>query len=246
MPQVPSDLLVVMPALNEELSVGRVVNELRLALDADVLVIDDGSTDGTADVAAAAGARVMQHPYNLGVGAAVRSGIRYAHERGYSRVVQIDADGQHDVGDARALVDRLTSDDLDLVIGSRFPSAYKVGLLRRSCMRIHSTVVSRRLGVSVNDTTSGFRVFGSRAVARFARAYPTTYLSDTVEALLLAGDWGFRVAEQPVTMHPRTTGTPSAGPVKSAFFLMRLFFVILLHRVRSPMVAWENLDDVTA
>lgn len=243
---MPSKLLVVVPALNEELSVGKVVRAATASVGADVLVIDDGSTDRTIAVAVAAGARVLSHPYNLGVGAALRSGFRFAHEHGYSCVVQVDADGQHDVSDARSLVDKLEAEGLDVVIGSRFEGTYSVGRVRRTFMRLLATIVSRRLGVPIRDTTSGFRAFGPRAVARFARSYPSAYLSDTVEALLLAGDWGFKVREHPVTMHPRTTGTPSAGPVKSALFLLRLFLVILLHRVRSPMIAKEHLDDVTA
>jgi glycosyltransferase involved in cell wall biosynthesis len=235
-------LLVVVPALNEEAAVGDVVRGIRAQLGADVLVVDDGSTDRTHLVAAAAGAHVLRHPYNLGVGAALRSGFRFAVDGGYDRMLQIDGDGQHDVDVARSLVAALEVDDLDLVIGSRFDAGYKVGLVRRTVMRFLSRVVSRHLGVTVRDTTSGFRAFGPKAMSRFAVAYPSTYLSDTVEALLLAGDWGLRVAEHPVRMRARTTGKPSAGPLKSAVLLLRLLLVVVLHRVRSPMIAQEAID----
>jgi glycosyltransferase involved in cell wall biosynthesis len=235
-------LLVVVPALNEEAAVGEVVRGIRAELGADVLVVDDGSSDRTHRVATAAGAYVLRHPYNLGVGAALRSGFRFAVDHGYDRMLQVDGDGQHDIEAARSLVAALQDADLDLVIGSRFDAGYKVGVVRRTVMRFLSRVVSRHLGVTVRDTTSGFRAFGPKAIARFSVAYPSTYLSDTVEALLLAGDWGLRVAEHPVRMRPRTTGTPSAGPLKSAVLLLRLLLVVLLHRVRSPLVDQEAFD----
>jgi glycosyltransferase involved in cell wall biosynthesis len=242
----PARLLVVIPALNEDETVATVVRSVRELLRADVLVIDDGSTDRTAATAHAAGALVIQHPFNLGVGAALRTGFRYAVEGGYQTVVQIDADGQHDVADARRLIERLERDSLDIVVGNRFGPDFRIGRARGLAMRMLSWDVSRRLGVRVTDTTSGFRAFGKRAFERFARAYPSAYLSDTVEALLLAGDWGLRVGEEPVVMHARAGGTPSAGPVRSAFHLVRLTLVIALHRVRAPIHQRRSMDDVEA
>jgi glycosyltransferase involved in cell wall biosynthesis len=232
-------LLVVVPALNEEGTVGTVVAGLVGRLDADVLVVDDGSTDRTAALARAAGALVLRHPYNLGVGAALRSGFRFARLRGYERVLQVDGDGQHDLDATASLLERLDTGECDLVVGSRFESGYRVGRVRRFAMQFLSNVVSRRLGVHVPDTTSGFRAFGPAAVERFAASYPSAYLSDTVEALLLAADWGLRVEVVPVVMHPRTAGVASAGPLRSAVMLLRLLLVVALHRVRRPVVAQE-------
>jgi hypothetical protein len=132
------------------------------------------------------------------------------------------------------------------VVGSRFESDYKTGAVRRIPMRILSRVVRRQLGVTITDTTSGFRAFGERAIERFARAYPTAYLSDTVEALLLAGDWGFIVTEQPVRMYERQGGKPSAGPLRSSFHLARLSLVLILHRVRQPLTLRGGPSDVEA
>jgi glycosyltransferase involved in cell wall biosynthesis len=189
---------------------------------------------------------VLQHPFNLGVGAALRSGFRFAAERGYRSVVQVDADGQHDASEAARLLARLVDEELDLIIGSRFAAGYRVGRGRRTVMRLLSREISRRLGVRVTDTTSGFRAFGPRTIQRFARAYPSAYLSDTVEALLLAGDWKLRVAEEPVVMHPRAGGRPSSGPVKSVLHLVRLLLVIVLHRVRQPIAQRGFISDVEA
>ncbi|MDQ3354285.1 MAG: glycosyltransferase family 2 protein, partial [Actinomycetota bacterium] len=171
------DLLVVIPALNEEATVADVVRGALDHLGSDVLVVDDGSGDRTAAVARAAGAVVVRHPFNLGVGAAIRTGFRYASERGYNAMLQLDADGQHDPSDGRRLVERLHDEPADIVIGSRFASGYQVGWLRRLGMHMLSSVVSRRLAVRVTDATSGYRAFGERAVSSFSLAYPSAYLS---------------------------------------------------------------------
>lgn len=99
-------------------------------------------------------------------------------------------------------------------------------------MRLLSSIVSRRLGTRITDTTSGFRAFGGPAVGYFARVYPADYLSDTVEALLLAADAGLRVAEVPVHMRRRSTGTASTNPVSGAFHVVRLLLVVAVHRFR--------------
>jgi glycosyltransferase involved in cell wall biosynthesis len=227
-----ADLLVIVPALNEEAALEAVVAGTRHALGAEVVVVDDGSTDRTGEVARAAGGVVLRHPFNLGVGAAVRTGLRYAVENGYETVLQLDGDGQHDPDEARLLLDRLERGDVDVVIGSRFEHGYACSRSRRLIMRILASIVSRRLGTPVTDTTSGFRAFGGPAVGYFARVYPADYLSDTVEALLLAADGGLRVAEVPVRMRHRTTGTASTNVVSGTFHVARLLLVVLVHRFR--------------
>ncbi len=228
-------LLVLIPCLNEEEAVGAVIQRATAVLDATVLVIDDGSTDGTARVARENGAEVVRLPFNLGVGAAIRTGLRYAWQNGYDHVIQIDGDGQHDADEARKLLAAVTAGDVDLVVGSRFGSSYRVGRLRRLCMRYLARVTTKRLRTPITDATSGFRAFGPRAVALFSRSYPSDYLSDTVEALLLAADAGLRVVEVPTLMHPRQGGVPSANAWRSAFHLARLMLVISLHRFRRPL-----------
>jgi len=218
-------LLVVIPALNEEATIGAVVRDARTHLNCDVLVIDDGSTDSTVDNARHAGATVLSLPYNLGVGGALRTGLRYAAGHGYNRVVQLDGDGQHEAVEAKRLLDRI-EDGHDLVIGSRFAAGYELGRGRRLTMRILSRIVSRRLGARITDTTSGFRAMGPEAIALFSRNYPSDYLSDTVEALLMAGAAGLQVAEVDVEMRPRQGGVPSAHGTKGAYHLARLLLAI--------------------
>jgi glycosyltransferase involved in cell wall biosynthesis len=221
-------VLVLVPALNEEETIATVVADARTQLAADVVVIDDGSTDRTAERATGAGATVLRLPYNLGVGGALRTGLRYARDKGFNRVVQLDGDGQHDAAEARRLLATL-EDGYDLVVGSRFAAGYELGRSRRATMHVLSSIVSRRLGERISDTTSGFRAMGPGAIDLFSREYPVDYLSDTVEALLLAGSHGLRVTEIDVAMHARQGGAPSAAGVKGVYHLTRLMLAIGLN-----------------
>ena len=234
--------LAVVPALNESATVAEVVADVHRRLGADVLVVDDGSTDDTAAIALRAGAAVARHPFNLGVGVAMRTGFRHARRHGYQRLVQVDADGQHPADAAGELLAALDGGDVDIVVGSRFagdePGAtYSVSPGRRAAMRLLSRQVSRRLGTTVTDTTSGLRAFGPAAIDRLADGYPSAYLSDTVETLLLAGAWGLRVRELPVTMHARAGGVPSNRRLRSSYHLMRLLLVLAIFPVRRPLRA---------
>ena len=223
----------MVPCLNEQDSVAAVVSDLRRDLPgADVLVIDDASTDQTREVAIRAGARVVTLCTNLGVGGAMRVGYRYAYEHGYDRVLQVDGDGQHDTTHARDLLDAL--DEADLVIGARFAGTgdYDVRGPRRWSMVLLAKVLSRRTGVRLTDTTSGFRATGPRATKLFARHYAAEYLGDTVEAIVLASHAGLTIRQVPVTMRPRTTGRPSARPLQATSYLARVLLVLVLSSLR--------------
>jgi glycosyltransferase involved in cell wall biosynthesis len=234
-------VLVIIPAYNEEECIGAVVRDARLILEADVAVIDDGSTDATAARARAAGARVLSLPYNLGVGGAIRTGLRYARDRGYQRVVQLDGDGQHEAAEAKRLLDELDDSGADFVVGARFAAGYEVGRSRRLAMRALSGIISRRLQACITDTTSGFRAMGPRAIALFAHRYPVDYLGDTVEALLLAGEAGLRVSEVGVHMRLRQGGRASTSSLRSLYHLGRLLFVIMVRElVRRPSTVAEG------
>jgi glycosyltransferase involved in cell wall biosynthesis len=226
-------VLVIVPALNEAATVGAVVGAIRSSSEWDVLVVDDGSVDDTAEVARAAGAAVAVHPINLGVGAAIRTGFRVAAARGYRTVVQVDADGQHDVESVAAVLAPVRAGEADLVVGSRFAMGYELTRPRALGMKILSSVVSRRIGQRISDTTSGFRSFGAAAVERFSLEYPSEYLSDTVEALLLAHASGLRIVERPVAMHQRAGGMASTGSLRSAYHLLRVLLVIILYPIRT-------------
>jgi len=175
---------------------------------------------------------VVRLSFNLGVGGAIQTGLRYALDHGYDRVVQLDGDGQHDAREAKRLLDELDRSDADFVVGSRFEAGWPLSRSRRLAMRVLSRIVSRRLGVRIDDTTSGFRAMGPRAIELFAARYPVDYLSDTVEALLLAAERRMVVREVAVQMRPRQAGLPSAGSVRSLYHLVRLLLGIAVRDVR--------------
>ncbi len=236
----PAGALVVVPAWNEQLTVGDTVREIRAATpDLPVLVVSDGSTDRTAEVAREAGALVLELPFNLGVGGAMRAGFRYAVRHGYTAAVQVDADGQHDPAEVPLLLAKL--DEADVVIGARFSSPddeYRVRGPRRWAMVVLSMVLSRLARTKLTDVTSGFKASGGRALPVFAEHYPVEYLGDTVESLVIALRAGCRITQVPAHMRPRRGGNPSHRPVKSMIYLFRAGFALVLALIRR----WDTAD----
>jgi len=228
--------LVVMPAYNEEAAIAGVIAEVYATLPGvGVLVVNDGSADDTVAVARAAGATVVDLPFNLGVGGAMRTGFKFAKANGFDNVVQVDSDGQHDPIGVPALVEALQTNDV--AIGARFAGEgdYDARGPRRWAMTVLATVVSRIAHTPLTDTTSGFRAAGPRAVAIFADHYPAEYLGDTVESLVLAARAGCRITQVPVSMRPRAGGTPSHDPVKAAVYLGRACLALVIALWRPPL-----------
>ena len=231
--QPAARILVVTPAFNESGSVGDVVREVYAKVPGvTVLVVDDGSRDGTSRIAREAGAEVATLPFNLGVGGAMRTGFRFALENGFDAVVQVDADGQHDPVSVLALVGQLT--DADLVLGARFAGSgdYAVRGLRRLAMVVFARVLTGISKTKLTDTTSGFRASGPRAIRLFADHYPAEYLGDTIEALVIAARSGLVVRQLPVSMRPRAAGVPSHNPFRAAAYLGRASLALVFALVR--------------
>jgi glycosyltransferase involved in cell wall biosynthesis len=244
----PARVLVIIPAHDEEASLGRTIDEVRHAPPAgadaakagpapfvlDVLVVDDGSGDGTAAVARAAGVPVLRHPVNLGVGGALQTGFRYAVERGYDAGVQLDADGQHDPAFLPPLLDPLLRGACDVSIGSRFVarSDYHAPAARRFGMVLFSGVVRLVLGQRIADTTSGFRAY-SRAVMQvcqfdFPRDFPDAPL------LIALSRRGFRLHEVPVVMRERQAGQSFYTLGKSLYYPYKNLLASLMALMRRP------------
>ncbi len=233
-PRAQPRVLVVVPAWNEQGAVAQTVAQIRSACPGTtVLVVDDGSTDRTAELAAAAGALVCRLPFNLGVGGAMRAGYRYALRHGYDVAVQIDADGQHDPTYLPVLLAAL--EHADLVIGARFAGegpVYQTSFPRRVAMRVLAGTLSRMTGTTLTDVTSGFRVANRRAVALFAAHYPAEYLGDTVESTVIAVRAGCTVTQVPVEMRARQAGQASQTPARAAIYLARAVVALVLALVR--------------
>jgi glycosyltransferase involved in cell wall biosynthesis len=244
-----------MPAWNEEESVAMVVKEAQAAVpEADILVVDDDSADLTAAAARQAGADVIRNVFNLGVGGAMRVGFRHAARRGYSVVVQVDADGQHDPRDIPRLIQCLdeargdvgsTSEEPHVVIGARFAGVgrFPVPRARRVAMRMLSSYLSRLTGTELTDVTSGFRAYNRPAIELFARTYPAEYLSDTVESLVIASRAGARITQVPVSMRPRLAGTPSQSSWRAVGYLLRVSVMLVLERIRRHPQPDQSEED---
>jgi glycosyltransferase involved in cell wall biosynthesis len=229
--QKVESVLVVVPAFREEASVANVVTQIRAlsqqplmdSFAIGVLVVDDGSPDGTAQQARDAGAMVASLPVNLGVGAALQTGFRYAVSQGYQTVVTIDADGQHPV----ASIPDLLAVDAALVVGSRFvPGSVApewVSSTRSAAMGVLRRRLTKRTGVRLYDPTSGFRVIREPLLTRFALDFPATYLGDTFEAHLSAAAvlGADQIAEVSVPMKARVTGVPSSVGLRNLAYFAR-------------------------
>jgi glycosyltransferase involved in cell wall biosynthesis len=225
--------LVIMPAWNEAESVGATVREV-LAQPApyDVLVVNDGSTDATAAAAAAAGAQVLELPFNIGVGGAMRAGFKYAQRHGYDAVIQVDADGQHDPRDIKAVLDGLQH--ADIAIGARFADKgnYTVRGPRKWAMKVLAWTISRVAGTTLTDVTSGFRAANLKAIRQYVDHYPAEYLGDTIDSLVVAIRSGCTVKQVGVSMRARQGGTPSHDPIKAAIYLGRSGMALLFALTR--------------
>jgi glycosyltransferase involved in cell wall biosynthesis len=246
----PQRGLVVVPAYNEVHTVASVVRALHRDAPAwDVLVIDDGSTDATAEHAQAAGARVVRHPFNLGIGGAVQSGFRYARDEDYEMMVQVDADGQHDPREIRRLVAAHQAEpDLDMVCGSRFLSEdyrYPAPISRRTGIHLFAFLLSRIVGQRISDPTSGFRLYNRRAIELFARDYPHDY--PEVEAVLMLHHHRLVMREVPVRMYERGGGHSSIGSGKSIYYMVKVLLAIGVGLVRRrPVIVPGEPAAVTA
>ena len=222
-------VLVLIPACNEERSIISVIGEVRSHVPyADVIVVDDGSDDGTAEKAETAGAHVLRHPYNMGYGTALQTGYKYALENEFDYVVQMDGDGQHDASYLPALIDKIRSGPCDIVIGSRFLNSngagYRVPPEKRLGMVLFSAVASAILNQRVSDPTSGLQALDRKALTYCASDfYPFDFAdADVLVMLCLAG---LRIGEVPVTMR-------ASNNEKSRYLNMYSFFTPVYYLFR--------------
>ena len=231
-------MVAIVPAFDEAGAIGAVIEEIR-AFDPgiDVVVVDDGSTDATPDVARAAGAAVVRLPFNLGIGAAVQTGFRYALEQGYDVAVRLDGDGQHDASELGKLLEPLARDEADVVTGSRFrggDDSYRPPLGRRLGITWFARLVSLLSRQRVTDTTSGFQALNRSAIELFARDYPSDY--PEVEATVLLLKHRLRLMEVPVVMREREHGSSSITFVSSIYYAIKVTLALLVAMARRSAV----------
>lgn len=233
--------LVIIPALNEADSIGDVIAQVGQHVPgADVLVINDGSTDETGRIAEACGAIVLHMPYNVGIGAAMQTGFKYAARKGYAVAVQTDGDGQHPPSEIPHLLDALADGAADVVIGSRFieDRGYRGTAARRVGIVILARLISAITGWHCTDPTSGFRASNQRALKLCAQTYPHDYPEP--EALVMLHRAQLRLREIPITMRARETGQSSITPLLSGYYMIKVILAILIGLLRRA----EQVDDV--
>jgi hypothetical protein len=220
---------VIVPALNEGASVGSVVASVARSLPgAQVVVIDDGSTDDTGARALEAGAVVVPLPVNVGIGGAVQTGYRFAARNGFDIAVQIDGDGQHDPAEMHLLLGPIIRGEADMSVGSRWLGRgdYLAPRGRRFGMRVLAALVTWRAGAAFTDTTSGFRAVGRNGIALFAEHYPPDF--PEVETIVLGCRHDIRIVEVPVRMTHREHGTSSISGFRSGYFMARVILALLV------------------
>jgi len=234
-------VVAVVPAFEEEAAIGAVVAGIReFDPEIDVVVVDDGSGDGTAAAAVAAGAVVVRLPFNLGIGAAVQTGFRYALEQDYDIAVRLDGDGQHDPTELPKLLGPLERGEADVVTGSRFREAgsYRPPLGRRLGITWFAKLVSLLARQRVTDTTSGFQALNRAAISLFARDYPSDY--PEVEATVLLLKHRLRLVEVQVEMRERETGSSSITFLRSLYYAIKVTLALFVGMARRSAVPTEG------
>jgi glycosyltransferase involved in cell wall biosynthesis len=241
-PQIASlRRLAIMPALNEEASIGAVIDEIR-AFDPDfeIVVVDDGSDDRTSGVARSRGVHVVTLPFNLGIGAAMQTGFRFARANDFDLAVQIDADGQHDPGELPALLAPLLAGEADFVVGSRFTGAeaFRSSFVRRLGIRLFALIVSAIARQRLTDPTSGFRAVNRRGIALFAADYPHDY--PEVETTVMVVKHRLRVTEAPVRMRERAAGRSSITAPRSFYYMFKVLLALFVDLFRPGDASEED------
>ena len=216
-------MYLIIPAFNEEKNLPHVFEAIEEAkLEAEIVVIDDGSTDDTAQTAAACGARVVRHPFNMGYGAAIQTGYMYALERGADLLVQMDADGQHDPRQIPAMVEPIRRGECDLVIASRFLEVtdYRMGWTRTVGRKLFEAL-GRLSGVNVTDPTSGFQAMNTATLELYVRDFfPHDY--PDVDVLVTASRHGLRVRECASLMHPGLRVSRLHGGTRAFYYVYKM------------------------
>lgn len=228
-------ILIVVPAYNEQNNILRVIWDIRKTLpSADILVVNDCSLDNTSvNARKAEGVKVVDLPYNLGIGGAVQTGFKYALSQGYDYMVQVDGDGQHLPSEVTKLFDTMVSNNCDMVIGSRFLDikSFRTTWLRRVGIKVFYLIFRMLIQAKITDGTSGFRMYNRKGIELMAKYYPDDYPEP--DAIILLKKHGLRIAEVGVEMKEREHGVSSISMIKSPYYMTKVIVSIFFSYIRT-------------
>ncbi|SFM23243.1 hypothetical protein SAMN03159341_12170 [Paenibacillus sp. 1_12] len=228
-------ILIVVPAYNEQNNILRVIWDIRKTLpSADILVVNDCSLDNTSvNARKAEGVKVVDLPYNLGIGGAVQTGVKYALSQGYDYMVQVDGDGQHLPSEVTKLFDTMVSNNCDMVIGSRFLDikSFRTTWLRRVGIKVFYLIFRMLIQAKITDGTSGFRMYNRKGIELMAKYYPDDYPEP--DAIILLKKHGLRIAEVGVEMKEREHGVSSISMIKSPYYMTKVIVSIFFSYIRT-------------
>jgi hypothetical protein len=228
------NLSIIIPAYNEAERIAPLITNIRKYSDADIIVVNDGSTDHTADEARASGAVVITLPFNLGYGAALQTGFKYALEKGYTFALQMDGDGQHDPSSIPVIIKPVINDEVDVVIGSRFlgDNDYKAPVIRRIGMFFFAIITRLVTNKRITDPTSGYQAINRKAMELFASdVYPVDY--PDADVIIMLHRKGIRFTEVPVTMKRAIGNTSMHSGLKPFYYTFKMLLSILVTLLRS-------------
>ncbi|MBP2689643.1 MAG: glycosyl transferase family 2 [Deltaproteobacteria bacterium] len=225
-------VLIAIPAYREEKNIGAVVGSIRDRYPYDILVVNDGSPDGTSEAARNAGAIVLDLPCNLGIGGAVQTSFLYALEHGYDAVVRLDGDGQHEAGDIARILDPILQGTAEAAIGSRFlgETEYRPPVLRMMGIRFFRVLVNLFTGYRVTDPTSGFFAINRRLMEFYSAQYPSDY--PEVDSYILMHRLKARAVEVPARMYEREEGKSSITPFRAMYYMVNVTLSFLITCIR--------------
>lgn len=233
-----SHTLVLIPVYNEESSIGKVLDEINgLELDVDIIVIDDGSVDRTADIVRQKGIQIIFLPYNLGYGGALQTGFKYAVSKDYKYLIQFDGDGQHDALNIVQIMDTMEKENADIVIGSRFLSAkHGTGFLKSIVIKIFRLIIKLLTGCSVTDPTSGLQGLSRKAFCHYSRMgnYPADFPDADILITMLS--LKYKVVEIPANIRNRTSGVSMHAGLRTLFYMVKIMISIFVVILRTKVV----------
>lgn len=225
---------IIIPAFNEEENIASVIAGIKNQTDADIIVIDDGSKDLTAEKAGKAGAFVIRHPFNMGYGVALQTGYKYAVKKKYDYLLQIDGDGQHDPNAIPEFFKQIESVEYDMVLGSRFlgESHYKAGVLKTIGIGLFSFIIQFICGERITDPTSGYQCLNRKVFTFFTQdSFPCDYPDANI--IIMIHRMGFTIKEIPVVMDVNPVGrSMHKGFFTLAYYFFKVFLSIFITLIR--------------